>query len=214
VSSGHRAPRELRGVLYDLDGVLINSGRAWYNVLLRGLREAGRPPVSWARFQGTFGQGVDADRAEFFPEWSASQLGAFYAHAFVEELPAVDVLDGALQALDELRARGLRQAVVTNTPVELARRVLELKGIASRVDALAASGEGAEKPAPDLLLLALERLRLRRDHALYVGDSEVDHAAARAASVTMVGIGIAAEVTLAGVRELPAWLAQRGGSSR
>jgi HAD superfamily hydrolase (TIGR01549 family) len=207
-------PDEVRGVLYDLDGVLINSERAWYEVLQRGLRALGRPPLSYDRFYATFGQGVDADRAEFFPEWSTAQLCAFYERAFAEELQGVEVLDGALQALDELRARGLRQAVVTNTPVELARRVLELKGIAPRLDALAASGEGAEKPAPDLLLLALERLSLRRDQALYVGDTEVDRTAARAAGVAMVGIGISGDLTLAAVRELPAWLGQRGGSVR
>ena len=51
-------------------------------------------------------------------------------------------------------------------------------------------GDEAEgqKPEPDLLLLALERLGARPEDAAYVGDSPYDMAAAKAASVYAVGV--------------------------
>ena len=195
-------PDRLRGVLFDLDGVLIDSARAWYNVIRRGVERLGRAAPSYEEFQRTFGQGVEADRREFFPEWSAARVQELYERTFAEEIDAVQLLPGALEVLETLRARGLRQAGVTNTPLALARLVLARKGIAPHLDAIATSGEGAEKPAPDLLLLALRRLQLQGDEALYVGDTVVDRQAARAAGVAMAGIGVAADLQLAGVRDL------------
>lgn len=196
----------LRAILYDLDGVLIDSARAWHRALLRGLAEDGRPPVPWDHFQQSFGQGVEADRDAYFPRWTVAELEAFYARSFPSELDAIELLPGAVELLAELRARGLRQAVVTNTPRELALEVLARKGLAPHLDALAAAGEAPEKPAPDLVRLALARLAIPREQALYVGDSATDLAAARAAGIRMAGLGIEADLTLAALADLHALL--------
>jgi HAD superfamily hydrolase (TIGR01509 family) len=191
-----------RAILYDLDGVLIDSARAWHRALLRGLAEAGRPPVPWDRFQPSFGQGVEADRDAYFPGWTVAELEACYARCFPAELDAIELNPGAAELLAELRARGLRQAVVTNTPRALALEVLAHKGLAPHLDALAAAGEAAEKPAPELIWLALERLAIPREQALYVGDSATDLAAARAAGIRMAGLGIEADLTLVALADL------------
>jgi HAD superfamily hydrolase (TIGR01549 family) len=192
----------LRAILYDLDGVLIDSEQAWFQVIRRGVRELGAGEVSFEHFRRTFGQGVEADRLEFFPGWTAAELEAFYQRAFVEELDAVELNPAAPRVLEATRARGLSQAVVTNTPLPLARRVLQGKGLDRFFEALACAGEAPEKPAPDLIRLALQRLGLRAEEAIYVGDTETDRRAARAAGVRMAGLGIAADLTLAGLEDL------------
>ena len=198
--------RAVEGVLYDLDGVLIDSGEAWFRVVNRGRARYGYPAIALAEFRATFGQGVDADQTQFFPGQSVPEVWAFYESTFPEELDAVALNEGALEVLDALGARGLRQAVVTNTPRALALRILEAKRLEPHLDAVAAAGEAREKPEPDLLLLALKRLHLEPHQALYVGDSPTDLAAARAANVTMAGLGIAGYLRLATLRELLAIL--------
>jgi HAD superfamily hydrolase (TIGR01549 family) len=187
----------LRAVLYDLDGVLIDSLQAWFRVIERGARELGHPEVGFDRFHRTFGQGVEADRLEFFPEWTAAELEAFYERAFAEELHAVELKGAAVQVLEAVRGRGLRQALVTNTPLPLARQVLALKGLDRWLDALACAGEAAEKPAPDLVHLALRRIAVRVDEAIYVGDTDTDRATARAAGIRFAGLGVEGDITLA-----------------
>jgi phosphoglycolate phosphatase len=150
----------------------------------------------------SFGQGVEADRNAFFPEWSYAQLEAFYARCFPEEIDAIELLPGAVDLLETVRERGLRQAVVTNTPRTLAEEVLSRKGLRAPLDALAAAGEAAEKPAPDLIWLALERIAVPREQALYVGDSAVDRAAARAAGIRMAGLGIEADLSIGRLSEI------------
>ncbi len=86
---------------------------------------------------------------------------------------AVEVAPGALEALERLRARGLRTAVASNAPFppEMLHRQLRVNGVAERVDAVVFSSEvGRRKPAPELYLAALDRLCVTAEEALYVGD--------------------------------------------
>lgn len=86
---------------------------------------------------------------------------------------AMHVVPGAFEALDRLRARGLRTAVVSNAPFppEFMHRQVRLGGIAERVDAVVFSSEvGRRKPAPELYLAALDLLGVGPTEALFVGD--------------------------------------------
>ena len=199
---------KLSAVLFDLDGVLIDSGLAWYRVVCRGREHYGRPPVSLDTFRATFGQGVEDDRDQYFPGIAVSEISAFYERAFPDEIGAVQLIDDADSVLAQLGQRGLKRAVVTNTPLPLARQILQQKGLAAHVDVLAASGDGdgetsaADKPAGDLPLLALARLGLAPQDVLYVGDSPSDLGACRAAGLRMVGLGISGDLTIRSLREI------------
>lgn len=182
--------RPLAAVLYDLDGVLIDSRDAWFRVVLAARAHFGYPPIERGTFDATFGQGADQDVRQFYPRQTPGQILEFYGRAFLRELPSVRCLDGSLEVLERIRDRGIPQAVVTNTHRDLAVAVLDATGIASRTQALAAAGDAPEKPAPDLVRLALERLGVGGDEVLYVGDSPTDRLAASRAGVRMVGLGI------------------------
>jgi HAD superfamily hydrolase (TIGR01549 family) len=186
----------VRGLLFDLDGVLINSERAWFRVLERARQERGYDAIDYQGFRRSFGQGVEADRRDFFPRQSVTEVIADYERLFPAELAAVELMDGALAVLAVLRARGLQLAVVTNTPRALAAQILERTGIIAYLSAFAASGEAPEKPSPDLIHLALDRLGLKPTEVAYVGDSHSDLVACRAARVRMLGLGIQGDESL------------------
>ncbi|PID38936.1 MAG: hypothetical protein CSA65_04665 [Proteobacteria bacterium] len=192
----------LRGLLFDLDGVLVDSVHAWHRTIDQGARRRGLPGVSWERFVGTFGQGVAADQRSFFPTLSVDEVFALYNEAFLEHTDAVEVMPGALELLDELAARGLAAAVVTNTPRLIAERVLAHTGIGPQVQALSAGGDGPEKPDPAPIHRALEALGLGSDEVLYVGDSASDAGATAAAGVRFIGRGYEAEQRVETLPEL------------
>ncbi|MFN7972912.1 MAG: HAD family hydrolase [Acidobacteriota bacterium] len=194
---------DLRAVLYDLDGVLIHSAPAWYEVVKRAARHFDCPPVAPDLFRETFGQGLEADARVLFPGRTPREISDFYEEAFPREIPSVELGRGALQALAAVRARGLRQAVVTNSPRELAQKILDQKGITRYVDAAVGAGDAPEKPAPDLVRLALARLGVGAEQALYVGDSPADAEACRAAGVKMAGLGVRADLAIGSLLEIP-----------
>lgn len=90
-----------------------------------------------------------------------------------------EVLPGVIESLDRLRALGLELAVVANWDLTLHERLEEL-GLQRYFSTVV---HAARKPAPDGLLLALAELRVEPARALYVGDSEADEQAARAAGM-------------------------------
>jgi putative hydrolase of the HAD superfamily len=105
-----------------------------------------------------------------------------FAADFVGAL-AFEPLPGAVEAVEELAARGLRLAVVSNWDVALAEH-LEALDLRRRFAAIVTSAEaGAPKPDPRIFELALERLGTAPERTLHVGDAEADELGARAAGM-------------------------------
>ena len=100
---------------------------------------------------------------------------------FVDAL-RFEPLPGTAEAVDRLRAHGLALAVVSNWDETLPER-LDVFGIGTIVSSAEA---GAPKPDAAIFRLALERLGVRPDRAVHVGDSAADEAGARAAGMRFV----------------------------
>ena len=124
------------------------------------------------------------------------------------------------EAVDALRRRGLATAICSTKRRSQIERILARHGLADRFDAIVGGEDVARhKPAPDALHLALDRLGVPPERALYVGDHHVDADAAAAAGVPFVAVlsgptpredftGRAVRAFLGSVAELPGWLVQ------
>jgi putative hydrolase of the HAD superfamily len=98
---------------------------------------------------------------------------------------------GAVAALEALRSAGLELACVANWDASLGHHLAHA-GIDRLFGAVVTSAEAGEpKPAPRAFLLALERLGVRPDRALHIGDSEADRDGARAAGVAFEPVPLA-----------------------
>ncbi len=175
---------EVRAILFDLDGVLVDSLDAWAGVVNEVRRDLGYATLSESEVLSYFGQGVEDDVKNLYPGRSADDIRRRYDEAMPRHVGRMRLGRGVFEVLARLRARGLKTAVVTNTQATLAREILARTGLEGRVDALAAAGEGLpEKPRPDLLFSALARLGVGPGAARMVGDTDYDATAARAAGV-------------------------------
>jgi phosphoglycolate phosphatase-like HAD superfamily hydrolase len=180
-------PTPLRAVLFDMDGVLVDSYEAWLAVVNHAARRFQAPAIDRARLALLFGQGPEEDARTLFPGNAASAIRAVYDEAMPREVGRIAVGEESHAVLDALADRGIRRAVVTNTQTSLARLILEATGLLGRLDAWAGVGPGLrEKPAPDLLEAVLRELGVDRTEALLVGDSRYDEEAARALGMTFV----------------------------
>lgn len=112
---------------------------------------------------------------------------AFYGHYHAVNGTHAVVFERVPQALELLRAQGLKVACVTNKPREFTVPLLERLGLAAAFDAIVAGDDVREKkPHPAIVLAGCERLSVAPAQALMIGDSVNDALAARAAGMRVV----------------------------
>jgi HAD superfamily hydrolase (TIGR01509 family) len=184
-----------RAVLFDLDGTLIDSRDYWYAVLCEAAVHFGEGAVDRRAFDASFGQASSADVVEFFPRTRVEDVDAFYNTALPRHVHLVRAASGTAELLRSLKAAAVATACVTNSPSPFTRAVLGALELLSLFDALACADEVAHpKPAPDLVHLAARRLGVPVEACVFVGDSQFDVAAGRAAGCRVVGLGVTADV--------------------
>lgn len=194
---GTRGTPPPRAVLFDMDGVLLDSYEAWRGLVRAAGRDLAGREITDAEFHETWGQGVAADVERFFPGRSEAEVGRYYLEHFTEHAAGVRVDPEAETVLAELRRRGVRTAVITNTPGALARSIIAGAGLETG-PVLGGDDVPRAKPAPDLVSAASALLGVPPAAALVVGDSRFDREAAAAAGAPFVGVGEAGgEVSIA-----------------
>jgi putative hydrolase of the HAD superfamily len=114
------------------------------------------------------------DCARVFNEALGSSLGP---DELVDALEFTWV-DGARDAIERLRARGLALAVVSNWDVSLHDRLDHIG-----IPVVTSADAGARKPDPRVFRIALERLHVPASRTLHVGDTDHDREAAAAAGI-------------------------------
>jgi HAD superfamily hydrolase (TIGR01509 family) len=183
-------------VVFDLDGVLLQSEEVWDAVRERYVRERGgrydeevqrammgMSAPEWSRFLHEEA-GVPNDPDEINREVVRRMLDA-YRH----ELP---LLPGAVAAVRRVAA-AFPLALASSSNREVFEEVLELAGIAECFDATVSSEEVQRgKPAPDVYLEAARRLDVAPERCAAVEDSHAGIRSAQAAGMRVVAIPNAA----------------------
>lgn len=199
-------PPALDGVVFDLDGVLTDTAELHYESWLGVAREEGLP---FDREVNERLRGVSREDSlrlilggrVVSPARFAEMLerkNAAYREA-LGGLTGADVLPGARELVTDARARGLRVAVGSSS--RNAPLVLERLGLAVLFDATVDGSDVAvAKPAPDVFLVAAQRLGLEPSRCAVVEDAAAGVDAAHAAGMLAVGIGPARRVGHADVR--------------
>ena len=185
-----------RAVAFDLDGTLVDSAPDLAAAANAMLFEEGLPRLAETRVAAAIGDGIDALVVRVLEESAGrapdAESAARAAHRF-RELYARDVFTasrvfpGVREGLERLAAAGLSLGCITNKARSFTLPILERAGLASRL-AFVECPDSAEqrKPAPFLILKACRDLGIAPRELLYVGDSALDVAAARAAGSAVV----------------------------
>jgi len=173
-----------KALLFDLDGVLVDTYEVWFYLLNDVARRHGYPPVPREVYRTSWGQGIEVDVTLFYPRHSVEQVRVEYSRYYGDHLHHLKVMDGAA---DALRALEIPKAVITNSPTDLAERALSVGKLRGHFGTIVGSDQVANsKPAPDMVLEACRRLGVAPAEALVIGDSRFDEGAAKAAGAPFV----------------------------
>ncbi len=176
---------------FDLDGTLVDSNADLHPAINRTLSLIGRDPIPAEQVRHLIGGGsrLMLERAfnltggpvpqPQFEELYDALLVHYSGHIADHTRP----YPGCLEALDELAARGVKLAVVTNKFEHLAVLLLDQLGMSGRFASVIGGdtlGHGRGKPAPDMIHETIDRCGGDAGFAM-VGDSSYDVRAAKAA---------------------------------
>jgi HAD superfamily hydrolase (TIGR01509 family) len=170
-----------KAILFDLDGVLVDTYEVWFQLLNEVARRHGYPPVDADSYRKSWGQGIEVDVKLYYTRHTVEQIRDEYARYYGDFLHHLKVMEGADRTL---RSLPQPKAVITNSPVGLARRALALAKLDGHFKTVVGCDEvPRSKPAPDGVLEACRRLGVVPEDALLIGDSRFDEGAAQSAGV-------------------------------
>lgn len=185
-------PGRFRAVVFDMDGLLLDSERAWEAAERRLMARHGMDLTEADRL-ASLGRSVDdvigwyGARLGVRPERLAELRDELMA-LVREEYADIEPMPGARELVDSLRGR-VPLAVASNTDRALVDHTLAATGFAEAMDVVVTVDDVANaKPAPDIYLLATERLGVRPDEAVALEDSETGIRSAKAAGLFTVAV--------------------------
>lgn len=180
-------------LVFDMDGLMVDTeplSRQVWNQLLSKYGHA----LDDQTYAGIIGYRSDASAAKVLSAYDLPLTAAELIESkekLFDELRAkgVPVMPGFMELQAEIARREIPWAVATSSPRHHARIILDQLGLSGDCQAIAAGDEVAlGKPAPDLYLLAAERLGIPRYQCLALEDSHPGCEAAAAAGMRVVAV--------------------------
>lgn len=171
------AAAPIQGVLFDMDGVVLDTEKLYARFWAEAARALGYPmtyeqalgmrslsgPMGQAKLESYFGPGVS--RA-VIRDKRVELMDAFVAEHGVDPKPRI------YELLDFLEEKGIAKAITTSSPKERAQRYLQPLGLLDRFDRICTGYEVKQgKPAPDIYIFGAACLGLRPEECLAIEDS-------------------------------------------
>ncbi|MEE1940222.1 HAD family hydrolase [Streptomyces sp. TRM 70361] len=181
-----------RAVLFDVDGTLVDTTYLHTVAWWEAFRQAGRR-VPMSLIHRTIGMGSDQllDRllGEDHDPAEAEAVTAAHRTLYAEYWPRLAPLEGAAELLRACAERGWTVVLASSAHGDELAVMRQAVG-ADDVVAGATSSDDVEasKPAPDLVVSALDRAGVGPDRAVFVGDTVWDVAACERAGVPCLGV--------------------------
>ena len=179
--------RSLKVVAFDCDGVMFDSTRAniaYYNQILEHL---GRPPMTPAQFAYAHMHTVDETLVHLIEDEASLAAAQRYRSRmsylpFIRHMVKEPDLDRLLAAL-----RPARKTAVATNRTDTMDRVLQEHDLVGRFDRVVTALDVTHpKPHPEQLLVLLDHFKVGAHEMVFIGDSELDAAAARQAGVPFI----------------------------
>ncbi len=183
---------EVRALIFDLDGTLIDSKLDLALAVNATLAEFGREPLPHEQIFSYVGKGAPALIAQALGSGAGEQacmtaLEFFIKYYSAHKLDNTALYPGVQETLDALK--GMPLAVYTNKPVRVSRSIIAGLGLADHFRVVY-GGNSFERKKPDPMGVRtiLQEFGAAPEQTLLVGDSEIDVQTARNAGTWSCGV--------------------------
>jgi phosphoglycolate phosphatase len=183
---------EVRALIFDLDGTLIDSKLDLALAVNAALGELGREPLPHEQIFSYVGNGAPALISRALGQAASEQdcklgLEFFIKYYSAHKLDNTTLYPGVRETLDALK--GMPMAVYTNKPVRVSRSIIEELGVSEHFRYVY-GGNSFERKKPDPMGVEsiLRQFGAAPAQTMFVGDSEVDVQTARNSGTWVCGV--------------------------
>ncbi len=184
----------IKGIIFDLDGTLLDTLQDIADSANEALNLAGFESHPLNEYRFYVGNGVENLVKKMLPDYCDDHMIARIVDDFKSAYQRnyankCQPYPGIMDLLDELRNRGIMLGVCSNKPDAFTQVMVDL--YFKNIDFVAVTGERKELPRkPDAAMVhhILDKMNLRADECLFVGDSDVDVKTAINAGLKSIGV--------------------------
>lgn len=186
--------KKYEAVIFDLDGTLLNTLEDLMDSVNYALRTCGMQEKSYEEIRRSVGNGIERLLELVVPNGSKNpQFDRIYAlfkeYYGVHCNDKTDLYPEIRELLDTLKQEGFLMAIVSNKYYEGVQTLKE-QYFKDYLQVAIGERDGIrKKPAPDTVLAALKELKVPKEKAVYIGDSEVDIATAANTGMDCITVG-------------------------
>lgn len=186
--------KKYEAIVFDLDGTLLNTLDDLMDSVNYALGICGMPEKSYEEIRRSVGNGIERLLELVVPNGSNNpqfdRAYALFKEYYGEHCnDKTDLYPGIRELLDALKREGFLMAIVSNKYYEGVQN-LKQQYFKDYLQVAIGEREGIrKKPAPDTVLAALKELKVPKEKAVYIGDSEVDIATAANTGMDCITVG-------------------------
>lgn len=179
--------------VFDMDGTILNTLEDLKDSLNYALKECGFKMRSLDEVRNFVGNGIPKLIERALPSDVGEEDKVTVYNVFTERYKVhckdkTCVYEGINEALDSLKANGMKVCVVSNKD-DYAVKELSNLYFGNRFDLSLGRLDGVpKKPAPDMVFAVLKRFGLQNSEAVYIGDSDVDKMTAENSELDFIGV--------------------------
>ncbi|MHA1226314.1 MAG: HAD family hydrolase [Candidatus Hodarchaeales archaeon] len=183
--------KKTKGVLFDLDGVLVDSTESWIIAIEEILKKEDVAIPTRTTLIRMIAKTTYEQLQELCQDKSSEEirpLTDMVDSYFIKNIEEnVKIFEGSHLILSILKKLGFKLAIVTNNNRELTKKILDLFNLQHYFDEVITLNDVvAPKPDPDPIIRGINKLRLEKEDVIFVGDSPSDLEASQAANVLFV----------------------------
>lgn len=183
----------IKGIIFDLDGTLLNTIEDINNALNTILKKYNMPLKTVEESKLNLGSGsINLVKRSLPENIDTNTFDKIHTDYQVQYKNNNNILtrpyDGIIEVLKELKNQGYRLAVVSNKDDGDVKVLNQEKFLGLIEVAIGARPNKPVKPDPYLLNIALDKLGLLSSEVIYVGDSDVDILTAKHANLKMITV--------------------------
>lgn len=190
---------KLKGIVFDLDGTLINSTIDFLEMkraMIEYLESCGVPKGLLSANETNVVILEKAEKVLNEKNFSTkrkneiqARIDAMMDEGEMEAIPTVESIAGAAEAMSKLKEMGYSLAILTRSCHDYTIEALRKTGMLEHFDAILGRGETPKpKPYAESLTCAAEKLGLKLEEIVLVGDHHIDYTCAENACATFIGV--------------------------